>query len=366
MIASLATGLVDTSGLVWTNRDFANYWLASRLVLDNQVMGLFNGHDIYFAHMQQAFGPDYPWHSWSYPPHFLLLIWPFGYLPYTISMVAFLLLTLLIYLHAASLAFRRYPEFPAILLLPFIVSNLLAGQNGFLTAALLLYGLSLRFTRPLLAGIAIGLLTVKPQLGILLPLLLLFERKWTVIASATLTTLSIVSLSAWVFGVDSWMGYIGNTLPYQRLVMTDGTGDFLSMMPSPFGALRQMGFEGPVTMALHAIMALLAFAAFLKVHFFTNNPDYRAANLLFATFLISPYSLSYDLGALVVLAATLYGAGHDSAWRKSAAMAVAATPLLYTIEVQTVVPLKLFVLLIGWSVLFQLVFAEQRRQSASI
>ena len=51
--------------------------------------------------------------------------------------------------------------------------------------------LALRRTRPVTAGILLGCLTFKPQLGILFPFLLLFERNWTMIASAALTAAAL-------------------------------------------------------------------------------------------------------------------------------------------------------------------------------
>ena len=47
------------------------------------------------------------------------------------------------------------------------------GQNGFYTAALLIGGLMCLDRRPVLAGVLFGILTIKPQLGLLLPVILL-------------------------------------------------------------------------------------------------------------------------------------------------------------------------------------------------
>ena len=48
--------------------------------------------------------------------------------------------------------------------------NALVGQNGFLTAALIGGTLYLIPIRPVLAGICLGLLTYKPQYGLLFPM----------------------------------------------------------------------------------------------------------------------------------------------------------------------------------------------------
>ncbi len=44
-----------------THTDFVNYWTASRLVLDGQVLDLFTDQPAYFRHLTEQFGPDYTW-----------------------------------------------------------------------------------------------------------------------------------------------------------------------------------------------------------------------------------------------------------------------------------------------------------------
>ncbi len=351
VVVAIFLGLTDKGSLAWTNRDFSNYWIASRLVLEGGVRELFQGQDIYFPHMTAAFGADFPWHTWSYPPHFLLLIWPFGWLPYSVSMVVFLLVTLLIYLHALSLLARQNPEFPVLFLLPFIVCNVLAAQNGFMTAAMLLYGLSLRDNRPLLAGVAIGLLTVKPQLGILLPLLLLVERRWLVFLSAGVTTVSTVFLSAWIFGLETWIGYMQQTWPYQTWVMNEGEGIFVHMMLSTFGALRSLGYDAAAAFRGHAPVALAAFLLFGWASFKLRSPHNRAASLVFATFMISPYSLVYDLGALVVVSASIYKRGPAGVGERLVYLLVASLPLSGPLASLGGLPVAPLVFAAGWGVL---------------
>ena len=61
---------------------------------------------------------------------------------------------------------------------PAALWNITAGQNGFLTAALIGGTLGLLERRPALAGICLGLLTYKPQFGLLFPLVLIADRRW--------------------------------------------------------------------------------------------------------------------------------------------------------------------------------------------
>ena len=59
---------------------------------------------------------------------------------------------------------------------PAVLWNVSAGQNGFLTAALIGGMLSLMQKQPLLAGVCLGLLSYKPQFGLLFPIALIAAR----------------------------------------------------------------------------------------------------------------------------------------------------------------------------------------------
>lgn len=296
-------GPFEPGWIISTDRDFANYWLASRLVFSGDALEMFRGHEVYFAQMQAVFGADTPWRSWSYPPSYLLMTWPLGLMPYSVSLAVFLSVTLVLYLHAISITARRVETSAALLLVPFIAANIIYAQNGFLIGALMLYGLGLRDTRPWLAGLAIGLLTVKPQLGLLLPLLLIYERRWTVILSAGVTTVALVLLSSLLFGIEAWTGYIAETVPHQAFVMRELGGSFLHLLVSVYGLLRLAGLDAATALPLHLGFAVVAFGAYGLSLWLAPDKDARSLCLVIASLLITPYALSYDLGALSALAA---------------------------------------------------------------
>lgn len=311
------------------DRDFANYWTAARLVLEGRSADLFGPQPIYFAHLQAAFGPDYPWHNWSYPPHFLLLVWPLGFFGYKLAMALFLAVTAGFFLWAL----RAFVGSSGPLLWaaagPFVVHNAWVGQNGFLTAGLALGALALRGTRPVAAGVLLGVLTVKPQLGLLFPLLLFAERRWTVIASAVATTAGLIALSAFLFGVDAWRGYLDEVIPYQALVMRELEGTFLAMIPSVYGTLRNWTVDSGLALAIHAALAgPIAIVAVLAFFRLANERD-RAVVLILATFLVTPYALSYDLGLYAAALACLAASAHQASRPAPGLLAVAMLlPLL--------------------------------------
>jgi arabinofuranan 3-O-arabinosyltransferase len=311
------------------NKDFANYWAAGQLIRSGEALDLFGPHEVYFRHMQGFFGQDYSWHNWSYPPHFLLALWPLGYLSYEWGALLFLGATFVLYLWAL-----RGFSGPAFLIslaaaMPFAAHNVRTAQNGFLSAALILGALALRRTRPVLAGILLGCLTFKPQLGILFPFLLVFERNWVMIASAALSAAILAGASVMAFGSGAWMGYLHDVLPYQSLVMRELTGPFVSMMTSPFGYGRVLGMTADKALLFHAALALpiiaLVMAAFGRI----RDAELRSVALIVATMLTSPYTLSYDYGAAAAAVGIMaHRFDQSAAFRMLLLLAASAVPVV--------------------------------------
>lgn len=348
------TSSTDIS-LFWSNRDFANYWIASKLVLEGKTADLFGDHAAYFAHMTAAFGADYPWHNWSYPPHFLFTILPLGLAGYKVSLVIYLLFTFLLFCAAVHLVLRRANAFQLFLLAPAVIANVIASQNGFLISALLLAGLAARSHRPVLAGICIGLLTIKPQLGYLLPFLLLFERRWIVILSASITTAVLVVLSALFFGLESWRGYFDSVVPYQMTVMRELTGIFQHMMPSVYGSFRSLDLPASMALSVHMPFAILVFLIFSFSLFRLETPWARAASLVFATFLITPYSVVYDMASLAAVVALwpLAGTRPGGKVHRLLFILTAMFPVLTVFLGLAGLPLTPLVILAAWLAMLQ-------------
>jgi arabinofuranan 3-O-arabinosyltransferase len=315
------------------DKDFVNYWTASRLLLGGQVLDLFADHATYFRHLTAEFGADSQWRNWSYPPHYLLAIWPLGFLGYVPALLAFMAVTFAAWLVAVRAFLGRFPREASglLILAPAILDNLRHAQNGFLTAALMLGGLALRQKRPVLAGVLLGCLTVKPQLGVLIPLFLLAERQWRVIGAAVLTTVALVLLSGTLFGWESWHGYLTQTLPYQSRVMTEFTGGFQGMMPTVFAALRAMEVSPDLALTLHGAVALGALALAARIVPTCPDAGLRAALLIMTTLVVVPYWLSYDytIAAAALLLADMRASARDpQAGRHRAVLVLAAlTPI---------------------------------------
>ncbi len=284
-------------------RDFVNYWTGGVAVLQGEAAQLFRP-DSYPAYQQSLFPQELARHYWSYPPHLLLLVWPLGGLPYLWALALWLCTTLGLYLWAAvGRGNERWVLLFALLLAPASYINFIGGQNGFLTAALLIGGLRLLGSRPIVAGILFGLLTVKPQLGILLPFALLAGRHWSAIASATVTTVVLVSASVALFGWQSWQDYVELIVPLQSAVMNELAGGYLAMMPSPYIALTLLGVDIPLRSVIQGIFTLGSLAAVFWAFARTADWGLRLGVLAVGTLLASPYSFNYDMTMLSLVAA---------------------------------------------------------------
>jgi len=292
------------------NSDFVNYWMAGKLAFGGEALLLFDPQ-AYFDRLKQMFGEDYPPHNRSYPPHAVLVFGVFGLLPYKAAMIAFFASTLILYAWAAELFRRRFaPAGDAVLYwsahLAYVALNVAAAQNGFLTGALLLLFLVWADRRPVLAGVCLGVLTIKPQLGLLIPPLLVFARLWTAIFWAVLFTLLLTMLSAATFDLEAWIRYVEVVMPFQHSVMTEWSGVMLLMMPTVSSGLRLLGFGSEFALAVQTLFILLCLPFVIHALWrHAADPLRRAVALTIGTFLAAPYSFNYDMGAVVTTAAAL-------------------------------------------------------------
>ena len=293
------------------NRDFANYWVAGKLVHAGGQQLLFTLQD-YRLVLEAFFGREYATHAWSYPPHFLLFVWPLGLVGYKAALSGFLLITFALFVFAA-LTFRHVyaPRSDGTLfaatLIGFAGMMLWLMQNGFFTAGCALLGLAWIKQRPLLAGLALACLTTKPQLGLLIPVLLLVDRNWPTMIWATVFTGALVGISIALFGVGSWQAYLGETMPYQAHVLTSWTGDFLLMMPNVFGSMRTLDLSPTLAFGVQGIASAMFGALTIWLLLKETDPLGRICIVLCGTFLVSPYAFNYDMGAFAVAAAVLAG-----------------------------------------------------------
>jgi alpha-1,2-mannosyltransferase len=188
---------------------------------------------------------------------------------------------------------RRHAVFLAVA--PAVAVTLFFGQNGFLTAALLIGGLANLERRPIVSGLLFGILTFKPQFVLLLPVLLVMTGRWRAIAAAVATTaLLIVATSVW-FGFDVWVAYVQKVVPQQHWLLMAAGNHGWPIVSSAFVNARLIGLPADWAWAIQAISSCCALAAIVWTYARRRDPILSRALFVTATFLFSPWMLNYDM-----------------------------------------------------------------------
>jgi Glycosyltransferase family 87 len=244
----------------------------------------------------------------GYPPTYLFFTYPLGLVPYGIAFPVWMAATLLLYVAAVYAIIPRPATVIAALTSYPVIVNALEGQNGFLTAGLT--GLSLVFMerRPWLSGVFLGLLTCKPQLGILFPFALLAARKWRALASATTTSVVLGVAAAIAFGYQAWPSFIHSLVGRDpNLMFLVGRDADLMEKPwglvSIFGFLETAGVGTRLSWAVHLAVAGVIAAAVCAVWAKPIPHSLKAAILCLASMTVTPYVHLYDLCILSIAVA---------------------------------------------------------------
>lgn len=118
-------------------------------------------------------------------------------------------LTLLVYRYVENSISRQIILLSAILWNPALL-DLLLTQTGHLVAFLAFAILLCHDKRPIVAGIALGLIAFKPQYAIPLGLIALSRQNWQLLISAAGTFLATCLLSARLYGWGMWPQFVEN------------------------------------------------------------------------------------------------------------------------------------------------------------
>src|SRR5258708_11141400 len=103
---------------------------------------------------------------------------------------------------------RRWLQVGSLLLCPASSITVIAGQNAFLTAALLVGGFGLLRRRPMLAGALLGVATFKPTLWLMVPVALIAARQWRALAAAAAMAGVLALASLALFGAEMWRQWL--------------------------------------------------------------------------------------------------------------------------------------------------------------
>src|SRR6204780_5025805 len=291
--------------------DFVNVWSAGRLVLDGHPELAYDW-DIQKAVPVAVLGQSYEGNfAWHYPPPFLFVAAVLAHFPYPVAYAGWALVSFLPYLAAMRAIIGRWFGFLLAAAFPVVFTNTLVGQNGFLTASLIGGTLVLLPRWPVLSGICLGLLSYKPQYGLLFPLVLIAAAQWRVFFTAAMVAVLMAMLSWLAFGTESWQAFVHWMPMFNKAFLVEGRAPW-GKMQSIFALTRY--FDGPESFAwmLQWIMSATV-AVVLALLWRSRKVEYplKAAALAAGTLLVTPYLFLYDEMVLAIAVAFLVRIGLD-------------------------------------------------------
>lgn len=245
------------------------------------------------------------YYGWHYPPPFLFIAVALSTLPYFASFFLWTAGTLAPFAFVVSRIAQKREAMLWALAFPAALLDIYVGQNGFFTAALFGAMLLTLKDRPLLAGVFVGLLTYKPQFGILIPIALLAGSHWRALASATFTAALIGALSLVAFGPETWAAFF-HSIPHTTQVILAGGNAGWNKLQTVYGFTRWIGASNAMAWGWQiGTAALMALGVALMWR--SRMPfALKAAGLCAATLLVTPYAYIYDFPLLAVAIAFLY------------------------------------------------------------
>jgi alpha-1,2-mannosyltransferase len=313
---------------------------------------------------QQLIGQD-PGESYLpvYGPQYSLLFIPFAGLSYVAAAAAWMLASALVYGICCWLVLRvcrqlqddRVTVFILAAAFPGFFYLVASGQNS----ALALIGFTAAFfcfraKRPLLAGMALGLLMYKPQFGLMAAVVFALTLNWRVITGALLTGGGQLALGAWYYGKGAVENYFQSiTQVNQNALALEPHVDRMHSLQAFWHLLLPWPRVGSVLYAVTALGVCV-----VTVWCWKSRPSLhlRYAIFLLGTVLIDPHLTDYDLVVLMpalLLIGDFILQSAESPERDAARVLIYAAyclplfgPLLKGIHVQLSVPVFVALLLV--------------------
>jgi hypothetical protein len=314
----------------WNAADFVGFWAPATLAADGRASTIYD--PVVLHRLQESItGVSHDYQNWPYPPIYLLVILPLGFVPFWWAFVIWEGAGLLVYWLAARALAGRAGLLLA-LAFPGVWIGILNGHAEFLLAGLLGAAV-LRLERsPYTAGILIALCAIKPHLFLLVPIALMAGGQWRAVLAACITIAALVAGSLAAFGPEPWLGFFREATGIGGAIGSAQQG-FYEIAIKQQSAFAYGASIGGLKLGLILQALVTAIAALIVALVWRSQPalEIRVAVLCCATLLATPYLFDYDLALLAVPIALVARRGLQDgfrAWEKSLLAALWLLPLI--------------------------------------
>ncbi len=293
--------------------DFSNLWSAGQLVRMGKLDWLYSAN-LFQEWKENRFGSPLYVNDWIYPPTVLLVGVPLSFLPLVPAYLLWDIGTLAIAVCLLRYARLSWPILIVGLAAPATWRSLILGQYGVVTGALVVAGLLMAPRYPIRAGIMLGLSTIKPQQGIVVPIAWLAAHYWRAfaVAAATFGILS-VGVGLWL-GSHAWVLFLVQSSAMAREILNAPPPQpYIGTGVSVFWMLRTMGSGIAPAYAVHCIFAVVAIFFVYRAWRIPNaEPMARMAVTACLSLIITPYGFAYDMVAYSIGVAAIVA---NNKWR---------------------------------------------------
>lgn len=272
-------------------RDFIAFWATSKLSLSGNPSAAYDLNNILVI-IKETVGYEQGF-PWLYPPTFQTIILPLALIDYKYSYILFNIVTMVFFSISARKLAPKREYILAIIAFPAIYTAIIYGQNSLLTAALAILGIYYVDKKPIIAGVFIGTLALKPQMAILFPFALLFGRHWKALISTSLTFVANVLISLYLFGYKTWIVFFAS-INTPKLWLETGQISWEKMI-STFSLAKMVGFTTESAYLIHFSIALIFIS--VMIYFWLHKSDIalRGSSLALASIVSTPYAFEYEL-----------------------------------------------------------------------
>lgn len=292
--------------------DYVAFYGASVALKDGDAAKIYD-YESFEAHLMEVGPPRESYTlTWQYPPTYFLLIAPLAFLPFIPGYIAWTGGSAALYFATMRQAGFNWLFLFVILAAPSTFHAIITGQNGFLTATLLMVAALYPDKRPILAGLAAALLTVKPQIGVLLPFAYLAAGCWRAFFTAAIGSIFFVATTTGLFGIEIWQAFMTGADEASHRLQTGILPLF--KMVTPYAWLKYSGAPLAIAIGVHILCAIIAILAIVRVWRFVPDTSLRAAALCAAIFIVAPYGYYYEMIILAFPVAVLAKRGLDNGW----------------------------------------------------
>jgi hypothetical protein len=274
-----------------------------------------------------------------YPPQVSLVFAPLAHLSYGWALALWWLCTAAIYGACCYWIWRVCPNLRdfggtvAIVAIAFpAFFHLIAwGQTSALALACFTVGfLLLRDEREFAAGLALGCLIFKPQLGLSAGLLFIIVGRWRLLAGSALSAVAQIAAGVAYYGVDPFLSWLRTLLHVPALLSSFEPRPYQTHCLRTFWSML-VPWSG-VAFVFYVVSAIVVLAGTIAIWKRQEPLPLKYSALLLATVLVSPHLTVYDLVILApaILLLTDWFISHPSAPQGTGTLIylVCALPLL--------------------------------------